>query len=148
MNERHRILTTGRGGDFRNLVRDLTNDPRDFPTTSALRAALAEIYPGDQYAAMRETLFDKCVQIAKARKQGTDLLELRGIADEWVYQVEKKLANDDRLLPADEDTDPVDVSAVIGGMESEPEKMARAIGQAAKADELAANLARIRAGNS
>jgi len=42
---RFKALTTGRGGELRNIVQSMTNAPRDFPTKSALRAALAEVYP-------------------------------------------------------------------------------------------------------
>jgi hypothetical protein len=110
------MLSTGRGGDFRNLVRELTNHPQDFPTKSELKAALAKLYPGDEYAEAREGIFGKLVQIALARAAGMDLLELRGIVDEYVIKVETELAKDDALVSA-EDAELVDVAGVLESVE-------------------------------
>jgi hypothetical protein len=146
--ERHAMLTTGRSGEFRNLVRDLTNDPRDFPTKSELKARLAELYPGDEYAAVRDGVFERLVRIAQARVAGMDLLELRGIVDEYVIQVETELTKDDALIPA-EDTEPVDVSAVMESIDNyDPTaRNSRAVQAAAKAAELEANRIRMAGGH-
>jgi hypothetical protein len=149
--ERYRLLTTGRSGQFRNLVRNMTNDPRDLPTKSELKAELAELYPGEQYAEAREVMFGKLVQIAEARAAGgVDLIELRGIADEYVIKVETELADDDRLIAREDGGDPVDVSSVrdyIDGFDP-TQKRLQAITDAAKAAELEGNRARIIGGQS
>lgn len=141
--ERHAMLSTGRSGDFRNLVRELTNDPRDFPTKTALKASLAELYPGDEYAEAREVMFGKLLQIAQARAAGMDLLELRGIVDEYVIKVETELAQEDSLIPAG-DAEPVDVANVLELIDGfDPtERGTRAIQQAGRAAELEANRVR------
>lgn len=102
--ERYRIISTGRGRELRNLAQGMTNHPDDFPTKSGLREALAELYPGDEHAKLRESLFGKLTELAQARAQGGyDLLELRGIADELVLKVETRLAEEERLVSSADD---------------------------------------------
>jgi hypothetical protein len=146
---RYKMLSSGRSGDFRNLVRELTNHPDDFPTKTALRASIKEIYP-DAKPEAHEAIYGKLVQIAQARANGADLLELRNVVDEYVLKVEAELTDDDRLIPSDDgDVTPEDVSGALDAIDSfDPtEKRTRAIIQSAKQDELAANLARQRAGS-
>jgi hypothetical protein len=146
---RHKLLSTGRSGDFRNLARDLTNHPDDFPTKTQLKARIEEIYP-DAKPEAREAIYGKLVQIAQARKNGADLLELRGVVDEYVLKVDAELTDDDRLIPSDdEDTGAIDVSGVMDAMDNwnPAEKRTRAITNAAKAAELEANRARQMRGN-
>jgi hypothetical protein len=137
---RHNLLTTGRSGDFRNLARDLTNHPDDFPTKTALRASIKEIYPEAEPKAL-EAIFGKLTQIAQARAAGADLLELRGVVDEYVIKVESELADEDRLIAAPEDTEPVDASGTLAAMDDwDPAaKRTRAIMESRKQDELNAN---------
>jgi len=144
-NTRYRMLSTGRSGDFRNLVRELTNDPRDFPTKTELKASIAAIYP-DAKPEAHAAIYGKLVQIAQARANGSDLLELRNVVDEYCLKVEAELTDDDRLIPADDDEDVTaeDVSGVLTAMDDwDPTaKNARAVANAAKAAELEANRVR------
>lgn len=146
-NEKYGLLSTGRGGELRNLVLGMTNDPRDLPSVSEMKEELARIYPGDEHAERRQAMFGKLKKIAEARRDGMDLMELRGICDEYVVKVETELHEADRLLPV-EDTEPVDVSGLLSGIDNfDPtQKNLRAINEAAKQAELDANLARQRAG--
>ena len=73
---------------------------------------------------------------------------MRASADALTLHVLKTYEAADRLVPAEEE-EPVDVSATLDELDNwnPAERNARAVANAAKADELAANLARIRAGN-
>ena len=117
MNEKYRMLSTGRGAQLRQIVQSATNDPRGLPTRSELKAALAEVYPGDANAKLREDLFEKAIKIAEARAAGADVMELRGLADELVVLVETKLADDDRIIPAggQEEADANAIEAAVAG---------------------------------
>jgi hypothetical protein len=139
---RYRMLSTGRSGDFRNLVRELTNHPDDFPTKTELRASIEKIYP-DAKPEAREAIYGKLVEIAQARANGADLLSLRSVVDEYVLKVDLELTDEDRLIPA-EDTEPVDVSGTLTAMDDwDPTaKNARAVANAAKAAELEGNRVR------
>ena len=117
-NKRYRMLSTGRGAELRAVVQGMTNHPDDLPTKSELRASLAEVYPGEAHAELRETLFDKLVKLAEARAHGGhDLIELRGIADELVLKVESDLAEADRILPTQEE-EVIDVAATAQDAEN------------------------------
>jgi hypothetical protein len=146
---RYKMLSSGRSGDFRNLVRELTNHPDDFPTKTALRASIKEMYP-DAKPEAHEAIYGKLVQIAQARANGADLLELRNVVDEYVLKVEAELTDEDSLLPADkEEVTPEDVSGALTAMDDwDPTaKNARAVVHAAKAAELEANRVRQMSGN-
>jgi hypothetical protein len=144
---RYKMLSSGRSGDFRNLVRELTNHPDDFPTKTQLRDGIKEIYP-DATPEAHEAIYGKLVQIAQARANGADLLSLRNVVDEYVLKVDGEFTDDDRLIPSADD-EPVDVAGVLTAMDSwDPTaKRTRAITNAAKASELEANRVRQMRGN-
>jgi hypothetical protein len=141
-NTRHRMLSTGRGGEFHNLVVSMTNHSDHLPGKAELTAELERIYP-DLPAESRARMLGNLVEIAKARKAGMDPLELRGICAEYVIKVETQLAEEDRLIPS-EDTEPEDVAGALASIDGfDPtQKNVRALSDSLKAAELDANARR------
>jgi hypothetical protein len=148
---RYRRLNDGPAGRIRELaISLLVPHAQHLPTKSALREAIAEALPGDAYAEAREAVFDKLVNVAKMGVSGMDRLEARGVVDEWTLKLASELEAKDALIPVeDEDTQPVDVSAVLDTLDNaDPtQRNLRAVEAAAKQAELETNLARMRSGS-
>jgi hypothetical protein len=125
---------------LRQVLRNVCNDPRDLPSRSELRAAITEVCPAGTDQRVKDALFTKAQEFAKAAAADPGArFDLRGSADRLTLHVIETWENAERLLPADEDTEPVDVSAVIDGMDTPGERALRQITNAHKQAGLEAN---------
>ena len=98
---------------FNAIVQSMTGDRRgsDLPPISTLKEWIADVYPGDRHAALRDSLFDKLKKLAVANQEGADRIALRQRGGELFTQTEAKLADDDRLLPVQPESE-IDTGAV------------------------------------
>jgi hypothetical protein len=111
-NTRYRLISTGRGGELRALAQSMIADADRLPTKSELRAAIEEIYPGDEHAKFRADLAGRLTKVAEEAQNKRNRFTLRGIVDELVIKVETKLADDERLIaPREEEV--VDMDAAM-----------------------------------
>ena len=107
------------GHPLRTIFRNMVTDARDIPTISELRAAIDEAVPSAD-AKTKEALFDSARALAKAAAdQGRESwFDLPGEADRRVLALVEGWESADRLLGDDEDTEPVDVSAVMESIDN------------------------------
>jgi hypothetical protein len=129
---------------LRQVFRNMVTDERDLPKRSEIRAAIDAAVPEGTDQRVKDALFTKAIELGqKARGAREDWFDLRGAADRLVLSVVEGWENADRVFPAEE-TEPVDVSGVLDGMDGwDPtQKGLRAVTDAAKQAELQANLRR------
>jgi hypothetical protein len=110
--ERSKILRSKRGNALRELAGNMIVDADMLPSKSELKAALEELYPGEERAKLRATLTEKLTTVAEKAQNRKNRFPLRGIVSELVIQVETKLAGDDRLVAVPEE-EPIDMDAVM-----------------------------------
>jgi hypothetical protein len=124
---------------LRNILRNVCNDPRDLPGRKALRAQLEEALP-DAAADVIDALMTKAEGYAKAAVDPGARFDLRGSADALTLHVLKTYEAADRLVPAEEDVEPEDVSGALDAIDNfnPGEKALRQMNESLKAGEIEA----------
>lgn len=145
------------GHELRNVMRAVITDPRDVPRPSELKERIDEALPGvDQR--IKDALLTKAGEAATQAIDPGARWDLRARMDLIVLDVLKKLDEADRFVPkgtmpgpggavpvdgvVDEPVDAAAAAAAILEGDDPTQKGARAIQEAGKQTELAANLAR------